>query len=95
MAKPAEPAEPQQLQEAWMQHQCAMFSVFSDQQPIGLSAIDISCPEQPRFLQATLQLHQSRYFQQQALSEIESISGCTFNFGNGLKEKSPAQRKCH
>ena len=35
--------------------------------------------QQPRFLQATIQLHQSRSFQQQALSGIESISGCTFN----------------
>ena len=87
---------------ASMQHQRAMFWAFSDQQSIGLSVESIDSShqhflsrQQPRFLQATLQLHQSRSFQQQALSGIESISGCTFNSVSGrFEEKSPVQRKC-
>ena len=85
-----------------MQHHRAIFWVFSDQQSISLSvkSIDRShwhflSRQQPRFLQATLQLHQSCYFQQQALSEIESISGWTFNLVSGFEKKSPAQRKSH
>ena len=84
---------------ASMQHQRAMFWAFSDQLSIGLSVESIDSSHrhflsrpQPRFLQETLQLHQSLYFQQQALSRIESISGCTFNIVSGFEE-SPAQRK--
>ena len=85
---------------ASMQHQRAMFWAFSDQQSFGLSikSMDSShrhflSHQQPRFLQATLQLHQSLYFQQEALSGIESISGWTFNFVSGFKGKSPVRRK--
>ena len=67
------------------------FECFQIQQSIGLSVESIDSShrhflsrQQPRFLQATFQLHQSRYFQQQPLSGIESISGCTFNFASGL-----------
>ena len=62
-----------------MQHQRAMFWAFSDQQSIGLSvqSIDTShrhflSHQQPRFLQATPQLHRSHYFQQQATN----LCGC-------------------
>ena len=72
---------------ASMQHQRAMFWVFSDQQSISLSVKSIDSShryflsrQQPRFLQETLQLHQRCCFQQQALSGIESISGFFHHF---------------
>ena len=84
---------------ASMQHQRAMFWAFSDQLSIGLSVESIDSSDrhflsrqQPRFLQETLQLHQSLYFQQQALSRIESISGCTFNFASGRFEVSSSKK---
>ena len=82
---------------ASIQHQRAMFWAFSDQQSIGLSVESIDSShrqilsrQQPRFPKAILKLHQSSYFQQQALSVIESISSCTFN----LICNWPARRKC-
>ena len=61
---------------------------------LRLESIDISyrsilSRQQPRFLQATFQLHQSRYFQQQSL---ESISGCTFSFASGLSSSKKSRR---
>ena len=92
-------AEPQQLQDSIdaTPQPCIFFSIFRPTVFSGFSVESIDSAhrhflshQQPRFLQATLQLHQSRYFQQQALSGIESISGCTFNFVSGLFEgKSP------
>ena len=83
---------------ASMQHQRAMFWAFSDKQSIGLSVESIYSShrhflsrQQQRFLQATLQLHQTLYFQQQALSGIESISGLRVAALKSLK--SPAQWK--
>ena len=52
-----------------------------------MAPIDIFCPfNNQGFCKQFLQ--QTHYFQQQALSGIESISGCTFNFVIGFEENS-------
>ena len=96
----AKSAEHQQLQDSNRCNTASVpcFECFQIQQSIGLSVESIDSShrhflsrQQLRFLQATFQLHQSRYFQQQALRVGLRPFLVALSI---LRVASPAQRKC-